>query len=188
MFLWKLFKTDNILYRKILIHRFNELRYTVFNKQDPSPLLEILNICVKYNLYKAVCQWFNTCLIPPKREWQSTVFKAVSVHEYGFWRANCLLYPSCNLCIKVCPEMKLCIWLKIAKENVYLSSYCRTAFRLLTRSSSLAANAGRYNNVKKCNRLCPLCMVEIENEEHFLWRCIKLSDHRDVLCQAIKYN
>ena len=31
-------------------------------------------------------------------------------------------------------------------------------------------------------------MVEIENEEHFLWRCIKLSDHRDLLCQAIKYN
>ena len=102
MFFWKLFKTDNILYRKILIHRFNELRYTVFNKQHPSPLVDILNICVKYNLYKAVCKWFDTCLIPPKREWQSTVFKAVSVHEYGFWRANCLLYPSCNFCILKC--------------------------------------------------------------------------------------
>ena len=186
MFLYKLFTTKCTTYRHVLINRFNDLRFVVSMKRNPSPLLDIINICVKYGLWDKILCWFDTGQPPPKKQWELYITNTIANFEYGVWRATCLLYPSTSMFVKVCPNIGLCIWWQISDNNIHLSASCRTAFHLLTKCNLLAVNTGKFDKKPYCDCLCQLCKVEPEDEKHFLWRCPSLSYHRQQLCDSIK--
>ena len=38
---------------------------------------------------------------------------------------------------------------------------------------------GRYDKFSRCDRICPVCSLDIEDEIHFLFDCAKYSSVRD---------
>ena len=38
---------------------------------------------------------------------------------------------------------------------------------------------GRYDNISRCGRICPVCSLNIEDEIHLLFDCLKYSSIRD---------
>ena len=38
---------------------------------------------------------------------------------------------------------------------------------------------GRYDKISRCDRICPVCSLDIEDEIHFLFDCTKYSSIRD---------
>jgi exonuclease III len=60
-----------------------------------------------------------------------------------------------------------------------LSSFC---FKLRAGSLRLAIEEGRMKNMKREERLCPLCQAEVEDTAHFVLRCPALDhERRDLL-------
>ena len=53
---------------------------------------------------------------------------------------------------------------------------------------ALKIETGQYTGVELENRICELCQIEVENEEHFLFKCIALSQVRDNYLNAITYD
>ena len=49
----------------------------------------------------------------------------------------------------------------------------------------LNIETGRYDNISRCNRICPLCGLSVEDEIHFLFDCPKYSLIRDDFCNKI---
>ena len=44
---------------------------------------------------------------------------------------------------------------------------------------------GRYDKISRCDRICPVCGLNIEDEIHFLFDCPKYSSIRDDFCDNI---
>ena len=49
----------------------------------------------------------------------------------------------------------------------------------------LNIETGRYNKISRCDRICPVCSVDIEDEIHFLFDCAKYSSIRDAFFNKI---
>ena len=43
----------------------------------------------------------------------------------------------------------------------------------------LNIETGRYDKISRCDRICPVCSLDIEDEIHFLFDCAKYSSIRD---------
>ena len=57
--------------------------------------------------------------------------------------------------------------------------------KLKISNSKLYIEQGRHRNIPLDKRLCPLCKIEIEDEFHFMLKCIKLADCRQRLFNQI---
>ena len=57
--------------------------------------------------------------------------------------------------------------------------------KLKISNSKLYIEQGRHRNILLDKRLCPLCKIEIEDEFHFMLKCIKLADCRQRLFNQI---
>lgn len=182
----KLLNCGSGLYQWIVIHKLNEIRFVKKDKPCVSPLRDIYGVFVKYGLHTQLHEWLDTGVLPPLNSWKRTVTEYVTVKEYSVWRATCLQYRSCTLFNRVCSSIKRCVWWDIAKENADLSQCCWVAFRLLTRENCLMMNRGKYKGLRREQRICPLCERELEDEGHFLWRCMSLGRQRDWLRSALR--
>ena len=45
---------------------------------------------------------------------------------------------------------------------------------------------GRFNKIPLVNRLCPLCNAGIEDEMHFILKCVKLDEERKFIFTEIE--
>ena len=63
-----------------------------------------------------------------------------------------------------------------------LKKYHRSLFAQF-RSGILPLNieTGRFRGLDLCDRICPVCDVEVEDEVHFLCKCPKYTEYRNVL-------
>ena len=43
----------------------------------------------------------------------------------------------------------------------------------------LNIETGRYDKISRCDRICPVCRLDIEDEIHFLFDCAKHSSIKD---------
>ena len=43
----------------------------------------------------------------------------------------------------------------------------------------LNIETGRYDKISRCDRICPVCSLDIEDEIHFLFDCAKYPSIRD---------
>ena len=57
----------------------------------------------------------------------------------------------------------------------------KTFVKLRISNHKLNIESGRYDKISSCDRICPVCGLNIENEIHFLLNCPKYSSVRDDL-------
>ena len=55
----------------------------------------------------------------------------------------------------------------------------KTLVKLRISNHKLNIETGRYDNISRCDRICPVCGLNIEDEIHFLVDCPKYSSIRD---------
>ena len=55
----------------------------------------------------------------------------------------------------------------------------KTLVKLRISNYKLLIEAGRYNNIPRCDRLCTICGHNVEDETHFLFHCPRYSSIRD---------
>ena len=55
----------------------------------------------------------------------------------------------------------------------------KTLVKLRISDHKLNIETGRYDKISRCNRICPVCSLDIEDEIHFLFDCAKYSSFRD---------
>ena len=64
--------------------------------------------------------------------------------------------------------------------------YRKPIYRMRVSAYRLLIEMGRYNNTPRTERICKNCMRnEIEDEEHFIIRCIKFTKEREELFELI---
>ena len=86
----------------------------------------------------------------------------------------------------------LCNSQKLEFCNVFKDSYTppyldvtrknpnrKTLVKLRISNHKLNIEAGRYNKISKCDRICPVCSLDIEDEIQFLFDCAKCSSIRN---------
>ena len=64
------------------------------------------------------------------------------------------------------------------QERVTNVEHRRTFTRLKLGVNCLFLEKGRYENLERNDRSCPLCKEGIEDLEHFIFRCPRLADKR----------
>ena len=87
----------------------------------------------------------------------------------------------------------LCNSQKLEFYNVFKDSYTPSIYLDVTRKNpnrktlvklrisnhKLNIETGRYDKISRCDRICPVCGLNIEDEIHFLFHCPKYSSIRD---------
>ena len=67
------------------------------------------------------------------------------------------------------------IYLEVTRKNPNR----KTLVKLRISNHKLNIETGRYDKISKCDRICPVCGLNIEDEIHFLFNCPKYSSIRD---------
>ena len=68
-------------------------------------------------------------------------------------------------------------YLLLDMDKFFITNYTKTRIS----NSSLKIEQGRHNKTPLENRLCPLCLAEVEDEFHFTVKCTSLYAVRDKL-------
>ena len=55
----------------------------------------------------------------------------------------------------------------------------KTLVKLRISNHKLNIETGRYDKISRCDGICPVCGLNIEDEIHFLFNCTKYSSIRD---------
>ena len=87
-------------------------------------------------------------------------------------------------------KQSLCNSKKLESYNVFKDSFTASIYRDDTRKNpnrktlrisnhKLNIETDRYDKISKCDRICPVCGLNIEDEIHFLFDCPKYSSIRD---------
>ena len=93
----------------------------------------------------------------------------------------------------------LCNSQKLEFYNAFKDSYTSSVYLDVTRKNpnrktlvklrisnhKLNIETGRYDKISRCNRICPVCSLDIEDEIHFLLDCPKYSSIREDLFNKI---
>ena len=69
----------------------------------------------------------------------------------------------------------LSIYLDVTRKNPNR----KTLVKLRISNHKLNIETGRYDKISRCDRICPVCGLNIEDEIHFLFHCPKYSSIRD---------
>ena len=75
--------------------------------------------------------------------------------------------------------MKYCYTFQNYIEKVGNPNHRNALVKLRSGTNCLFLEKGRYENIPPQDRVCPLCENEVENNEHFLFKCSKLQLERD---------
>ena len=67
------------------------------------------------------------------------------------------------------------IYLDVTRKNPNR----KTLVKLRISNHKLNIETGMYNKISRCDRICPVCSLDIEDEIHFLFDCAKYSSIRD---------
>ena len=67
------------------------------------------------------------------------------------------------------------IYLDVTRKNPKR----KTLVKLRVSNHKLNIETGRYDKISRCDRICPVCSLDIEDEIHFLFDCAKYSSIRD---------
>ena len=73
------------------------------------------------------------------------------------------------------------IYLDVTRKNPNR----KTLVKLSIRNHKLNIETGRYDMISRCDRICPVCSLDIEDETLFLVDCTKYSSIRDDFCNKI---
>ena len=57
--------------------------------------------------------------------------------------------------------------------------------KLRISNHKLNIETGRYDKISRCDSICPVCSLDIEDEIHFLFDCAKYSSIRDDIFNKI---
>jgi hypothetical protein len=117
---------------------------------------------------------WNSETVDSETTWKNEVKKRVHEEERRRWQAAMLLKPK----LRVYRTFKT----KLTKEP-YLDDKTNWKGRqvlvgLRTGTNQLKIDKDRFDNIPEEWRLCPICAVETESEEHFVTRCDYYSDER----------
>ena len=63
--------------------------------------------------------------------------------------------------------------------QTYFAVAAAIPVKLRISNHKLNIETGRYENISRCNRICPVCGLSVEDEIHFLFDCPKYSAMRD---------
>ena len=69
----------------------------------------------------------------------------------------------------------LSIYLDVTRKNPNR----KTLVKLRISNHKRNIETGRYDNISRCNKICPVCDLSVEDEIHFLFDCPKYSSIRD---------
>ena len=67
------------------------------------------------------------------------------------------------------------IYLDVTRKNPNR----KTLVKLRISNHRLNIETGRYDKISRCDRICPVCSLDIEDEIQFLFDCAKYSSIRD---------
>ena len=85
------------------------------------------------------------------------------------WRRNIL--PTGNIPFAIHESLNFVMFLKTARHHRFILMSRRTETLVNLRISNHKRNieTGRYDKISKCDRICPVCGLNIEDEIHFLF-------------------
>ena len=113
-------------------------------------------------------------LLGTEKEWREKVWRKIQEREEMVWLQN----------MDKKPKLFLYKLLKntLRKERYLEDSFNNEGTRLLTQlrsgTSDLRLETGRFEGLERKNRLCLLCLEEVENENHFMCNCKICEDER----------
>ena len=67
------------------------------------------------------------------------------------------------------------IYLDVTRKNLNR----KTLVKLRISNHKLNIETGRYDKISMCDRICPVCSLDIGDKIHFLFDCLKYSSIRD---------
>ena len=122
--------------------------------------------------------WIQQKINKTKEEWNKLITEKIQIREQREWKQRALSKPKLRTYVR---------YKKILKQEDYLKCEDSLGRRMLARirsgTNNLRIETGRYERPKLAEeyRICRLCKIETENEEHFLMRCAAYDDIRKEL-------
>jgi len=127
--------------------------------------------------------WEHEYMIESIEDWKNLVTRKIGEREQKLWLAGCVAKPKLRTYLQFKSELKL---------EPYLAHGGHLArsvlFSIRSSSCRLRIETGRWRRPreKEEERICLLCESgEVENEEHFVMRCTRYDDLRQILFSKV---
>ena len=124
----------------------------------------------------------------------SSIIIIIIIYTKSFYRDVKIF--TCNNCTASDgTQIKEYLKLKDEKEPYSMTQYLksmenishrRIITKLRTGYNCLFEMKGRYDNLRREERICPLCKVEQDDLDHFLFRCSKLKKEQNELLNTFR--
>ena len=152
-----------------------------------SPVAQIMQCCVKYNLLNHVTKMVQMDDIVKRLEWKRFTYNIIMDNERSMWRCELKMYKHLDLFRTIVTSIEPCVWWRLAKIKRSLNRSCVTMIRLLYSCNKLSL----YHDfiVDSKDRICKLCELnEVECIYHFIIICPKYIDYRSEMMACINKN
>ena len=117
--------------------------------------------------------WINQSTLNVKRLKHTVTKKLEDLYEL-FWKKQKENTSKLGYYNQITEKYELQPYLKIKMNKKYINAMCK----LRISAHDLMIERGRYTNIKRQDRLCTYCK-EIEDEKHFLDKCVLYNELRD---------
>ena len=107
--------------------------------------------------------------------------KLLNNYTENVWKPELLSKPKLRTYIVFKENYETELYLKLNIDRFSRSIVAQLRCGIL----ALKVETGRYTGVELENRICELCKTEVENEEHFLFKCTALSQPRNNYLTAV---
>ena len=152
-----------------------------------SPIAQIIDICLKYNITDDVINIIITGKTPPRQMWNRWINRTLYEYHFVSWRRDLRLYRNLNEFRTVVLKVQPCAWWYVCKVNRHLKYACCVMLRLLSGCCGLRVYCD--TNLPRSDRTCKLCkMNEIEDTEHFIMNCKVFEKEREMLFICLEFN
>ena len=95
----------------------------------------------------------------------------------SLWKTNIQKFTKAEHYIKYKANIKCENYLASIKNRKYRVAY--TKYRLSDHKLAIEQGRRQHPKIPRDLRICPMCKIEVENETHFLLRCIAYTDRKE---------
>ena len=180
-------RSDSIL-NIVTISRLTEFRFLTAVKHNcklSSPIYELYQTAIKYNLAATVHSMLDTGVYVPRNRWANEAKNAIEESFKSQWTMSVMMYSRLNGFLKhpgtSCTKVS-CWWLA-CRSLPQLAKKCRTLIAILIGEHNLGSSKGRFVRNSSVCQLC--CMYVQETIHHFLLECDSMTTLRRPLLNNV---
>ncbi len=177
LFLWRILLLPvNNIYRKIVISRLCSFFEHPANRWE-GPTYNMYKIFIKYGLDKELRKSILHSQYDSLMNVKKRVRTLVWYWYKNKWKISCQMYKKLEFFRSIVTDFTQSFWWKLAKENSTKVKHYKRVVKLLCGEHCLQVNVGRFSNIERRHRVCPICRSEVETVSHFLFNCTGLPNN-----------